>query len=109
MLWAPLLDQFDKLLGFVCFESVPEFFSTGSNTFSVTLDASGVVTIEYGAVSANDALVGVTQGSGAADPGETDLSATLSFSVVGTTYERFLGFGGDTFDLSGQTLVFSPP
>lgn len=91
------------------FIGVPEFFSTGSNTFSVTLDSSGVVTIEYGAVSANDALVGITEGNGATDPGETDLSAALSFSVVGTTYERFLGFGGDTFDLSGQTLVFSPP
>ena len=68
-----------------------------------------MVTIEYGAVSALDGLVGVTEGNGAANPGETDLSAAGSLSVVGTTYEQFLGFGGDTFDLSGQTIVFSPP
>ena len=90
----------------VTFDSVPEFISTGANTFAVTLRADGSVTIAYGAVSALDGLVGVTPGGGAADPGETDLSAGGSLSVNGVTYELFTA--GDAFDLSGATLDFVP-
>ena len=90
----------------VNFDEVPEFFSTGANTFSVTLRADGSVTIAYGAVSATDGLVGVTEGGGAVDPGETDLSAGGSFPVLGTTYEQFTF--GDPFDLSGTVIDFVP-
>jgi hypothetical protein len=90
----------------VTFDGVPEFVSTGSNTFSVTMDADGSVDIQYGPVSATDGLVGVTEGGGAADPGQTDLSAGGPFSVVGTTYELF-NFG-NPLDLDPSTLVFSP-
>lgn len=96
--------EFDTGSATVNFDSVPEFISTGANTFSVTLDASGSITIAYGSVTAADGIVGVTPGGGAADPGETDLSAGGSFSAVGTTYEQFTG----DFDLSNQTLVFNP-
>lgn len=90
----------------VSFQNVPEFFATGSNSFSVTLNADGSVQIAYGAVSATDGLVGVTEGGGAANPGETDLSAAPNQSVVGTTFEQFTF--GDGFDLSGVTLDFQP-
>ena len=90
----------------VSFVGVPEFVSTGSNSFDITLAADGTVTIAYGAVSATDGLVGVTPGGGSADPGETDLSAALSLSVNGTTYEQF--GTGDAFDLSGAVLTFNP-
>jgi len=90
----------------VTFDGVPEFVSTGSNTFSVTMHDDGMVVIEYGSVTASDGLVGVTEGGGAADPGETDLSAGGPFSVVGTTYEQFTF--GDVFDLDLSTLEFSP-
>jgi len=89
------------------FVNVPEFVATGANTFSVTLHADGTVDIDYGAVSALDGIVGVTQGGGAANPGETNLSAGGPFSAVGTTYEQFTG-GGDPFDLDGLTLTFDP-
>ncbi len=91
----------------VSFIGVPEFYATGANTFSVTLRADGSVTIEYGSVSANDGLVGVTEGFGAANPGETDLSAATSLSVAGTTYERFTS--GDPFDLALMILNFLVP
>ena len=91
----------------VTFDGVPEFISTGANTFTVTLHADGTIDIDYGAVSALDGIVGVTEGGGASDPGETDLSAGGPFSAVGTTYEQFTG-PGDAFDLSGGSLSFDP-
>jgi hypothetical protein len=91
----------------VSFIGVPEFISTGANSFSVTLRADGSVTIEYGLVSANDGLVGLTEGGFAANPGETDLSAATSLSVVGTTYELFIF--GDPFDLALSILNFLVP
>ena len=90
----------------VSFVGVPEFFSTGSNTFSVTMYADGSVDIQYDGVSATDGLVGVTEGGGAADPGQTDLSAGGPYLAVGTTYELF-NFG-NPLDLDPSTLVFSP-
>ena len=85
------------------FIDVPEFFNTGSNTFSITLRRNGTVDIVYGAVSAVDALVGVTEGGGALDPGETDLSEAVPLLAAGTTYEQF---NGNPFDLVDTILKF---
>lgn len=87
------------------FIGVPEFLASTTNTFTFTLDASGSVTIAYDAVAALDALAGVSQGGGAANPGETNLSGGGPFPVNGTTYELFTG-GVDAFDLDFQTLTF---
>lgn len=88
----------------ITFLGVPEFFATTGNTFSVTLDAGGDVAIDYGPVAAADALVGVTEGGGAADPGETDLSNAGTLPVTGTTYELFTF--SDPVDLGGAALDF---
>jgi hypothetical protein len=101
-----VLAEQDATSATISFVGVPEFFATGANTFAVTLDASGEVSITYAGVSSTDSIVGVTEGGGAADPGETDLSAAPLQSVVGTTYEQF-GFG-DPFDLDGVTVTFQP-
>ena len=90
----------------VTFSDVPEFFATGANNFTVTLSSSGSVVIQYGSVTALDGIVAVSPGGGAADPGETDLSAGGSLSASGVTYEQF--GSGDAFDLSGTTLTFNP-
>ncbi len=91
----------------VTFQDVPEFFSTGANNFAVTMTCStGDVSIAYGSVTSSDSIVGLTEGGGAADPGETDLSAGGPYSVTGTTYERFPPFSSDTFDLDDTTLDF---
>lgn len=91
----------------VSFVNVPEFSATGSNTFSVTLHATGQITVAYGAVSALDAVVGISQGNGAANPGESNLSSAAVWSAVGTRYELFTG-ALDPFDLDNLTLNFMP-
>src|SRR5262249_11169652 len=114
---APLWDDLDPTEGgsisvtqtagswTVSFQDVPEFFSPVGNTFSVTLIASGEIDIAYGATAGNDGLVGVPPGGGAADPGETDLSAAGALSATGTTYELF---GTGECDLATRLLMFLP-
>ena len=89
----------------VVFDSIPEFLWGGSNSFAVVLRDDGSFTIEYGWMDGPEGLAGATEGGGAADPGETDLSASGPFPASGTTYENFDGFDND---LSGATLEFMP-
>ena len=89
----------------VSFTDVPQFLAGDSNNFTVTLLPDGSISIDYGVVDATDGIAGVTEGGGATDPGETDLSASPSQSANGTTYESFSG--GDN-DLGGVSLAFSP-
>lgn len=87
----------------VTFDNVPEFFASTGNTFSVTLNASGAISISYDGIASVDSVVGITEGGGAA-AGQTDLSAGGPYSNSGTTYQQFTF--GDTFDLDGTTLDF---
>jgi len=89
----------------VSFENVPQFLTGDSNNFDVTLNSDGSFSIEYGALGSVDAIVGTTPGGGAADPGETDLSAGGPYPATGTTYEQFTG-GADAVDLGGTTVDF---
>ncbi len=91
----------------ITFQDVPEFLTTGANNFTVTLDASGDIAIDYGSVTAQDAIVGITEGGGASAT-ETDLSAGGNLSATGTTFEQFTGIG-DAFDLAFQSLFFLVP
>jgi hypothetical protein len=91
----------------VSYVNVPQFLAGDSNSFSITLYPDGGVAITYGAVAALDAIAGVTQGGGAANPGETDLSAGAALPVAGTTYESFTG-ATDAVDLDGSTVSFEP-
>jgi len=88
----------------VIFDSVPQFAAGDSNTFMVTLREDGSFTIEYGGIAAGDGLAGASEGGGATDPGESDLSAGGPFPAAGTTYEQFTGDN----DLGGATLEFMP-
>ena len=101
-----VLVEFGSGSATVSFIGVPEFFATGSNTFSVTMYDDGTYEVAFGAVSATDGLVGSTEGDGAADPGPTDLSAGGPFPAAGTTYEHFAF--GSPFDLTGANLSFLP-
>lgn len=91
----------------VTFDSVPEFFASTPNTFTVTLDASGDVNVTYGVISAIDGLAGISEGGGAIDPGATDLSAAGSLPVTGTVYEQF-DFA-NTNDLANAVLDYVNP
>ena len=86
------------------FVSVPEFASTSPNYFSVALADDGRIGIEYFATTLTDGLTGVTQGGGAANPGEIDLSGNRLNPATGTTYELFSGT--DVFDLFFSELAF---
>lgn len=88
------------------FVSVPEFFSTSPNYFSVELEDDGDIEMEYSATSRTDGLSGITQGGGAADPGETDLSEDDDHSATGTTYEFFSPADVFSFDLFFSELEF---
>ncbi len=115
---APLWDDLDATTGLVIassdhgvtsvhYVSVPEFFSDSPNYFSVHLLPLGLFAIDYGATARSDALVGVTQGNGATDPGEQDLSDGFPIlSGRGTHYEQFLA--PDPGDLSFVDLLFLP-
>lgn len=99
----------DKAL-YVHFVSVPEFIGTGTNYFTVVLDRSGEINFEYGPTNRSDALIGLTQGGGVADPGPTDLSEANKLNATGTTYQlfgppaSFAAYGG--CDLSFSDLRF---
>ncbi len=88
------------------FVSVPEFFSTSPNYFSVELDEDGDFKFDYLATSRTDGLTGVTEGGGAADPGETNLSADDDHDAEGTTYELFSPADVFSFDLFFSDLEF---
>ena len=121
---APLWDDLNASFGLVVAEqnalattvhyvSVPEFFSDVANYFSVRIDRFGIVKLQYGPTARSDSLVGVTEGGGAADPGESDLSRRFPpiFSGRGTTYEQFAGSGEpplEPFDLDFDELLFLP-
>ena len=87
----------------VSFQDVPEFPNSGSNTFSVVFDVLGNIQFDYGALSAPDGLVGITQGNGAAFTAPLDLSTGGPFPILGTTYEIF---PPGLNDLTGATVVF---
>jgi hypothetical protein len=95
----------------VHYVSVPEFEFTGTNYFTVELDAKGDVSIDYGATNRSDGLVGISPGGGVADPGPTDLSRVWWLWALGATYEQFGGsfstYGGT--DLSFTELKFRKP
>ena len=84
--------------------SVPEFLTTGTNYFTVALQRDGDVSISWQATNRSDALVGLTQGGGAIDPGPTDFSNASHLSAIGTTYE---GFGGSFAVYGGIDLSFT--
>ena len=97
-------DDDDKLI--IHFVSVPEFGTTSPNYFSVELDEDGEAEIEYFATSRTDGLTGITQGGGAADPGEEDLSEDDDHPATGTTYELFSTADVFSFDLFFSELDF---
>ena len=88
----------------VHFVSVSEFFSSNPNYFTAELGDQGKIALKWGPTARGEALVGVTQGGGASDPGQTDLSRR-GLRPNGTTYENFL-FNISTKGVSNFDLFF---
>lgn len=98
-------------------------------TFQVTLDSDGTVIFAYEAlnslssattgvvnslVGSQQAIIGITDGFGAADPGSTDLSSLApasGFSYVtgsNTIYQTIDNNPPDNSNLAGLDLIFTP-
>jgi len=89
----------------VHFVSVSQFFSSNPNYFTAELRDQGGIGIKWGPTARGAALVGTTEGGGAADPGPTDLSKR-GLRPLGTTYENFL-FNVTTRGVSNFDLFFN--
>jgi len=88
----------------VHFVSVSEFFSSNPNYFTAELGDQGRISLKWGPTARGEALVGVTQGAGAADPGPIDLSRR-GLRAVGTSYQDFK-FNVTTKGVSDFDLFF---
>jgi hypothetical protein len=88
----------------VHFVSVSQFFSSNPNYFTAELRDFGGIALKWGPTARGAALVGATQGAGAADPGPTDLSRR-GLRPLGTTYENFR-FNISTRGVSDFDLFF---
>jgi hypothetical protein len=73
----------------VHFVSVSQFLSSNPNYFTTELGDLGKIVLKWGPTARGAALVGATEGGGAADPGPLDLSQS-GLRATGTTYENFL-------------------
>lgn len=88
----------------ITWDGVPEFATSNSNTFSLTLRPDNTFNMDYPGFASLDHVVGRGRGNGlSADPGEVDLSAA-SEPITGATGDAVYElFAGDA-DLSGNNL-----
>ena len=81
----------------------------------VQLEEDGTITFGYNDIvqtnsQASDILVGVSEGAGAVDPGNTDFSrsAAIDTGTNPTVYELFVASSPPPIDLEGGNVVFEP-
>lgn len=90
----------------VLWDGVPEFSTTNSNTFAVTLHPTGMIDVSWGGLASVDGLAGISPGGGVADPGPTDLTSTpLHLYSSAPIYQSFTAGS----DLAGRTIHFFVP
>ena len=102
--------HFNALAGkaLITFSGVPEYSNLGSNTFQITLNASGAIEMVFDlncALVTHVGLTGMSPGANAVDPGGSDLSATPFPTTSATVYQVF---PATTFDLQGNGMQFIP-
>ncbi|MBL4828219.1 MAG: fibronectin type III domain-containing protein [Spongiibacteraceae bacterium] len=88
----------------VSFHAVPEYASTNSNSFSVTLNANGQVTFDYQGIEVSGSTVGSTEGMNATNQSPVDLSAETPLLVNESIFELFNST--NPFDLNNSSLLF---
>jgi PKD repeat protein len=93
----------------ISYTGVPLYTGGGSNSGSVTLDASGRVAIAYQTLSNPPCLVGLSKGGSGNSGNESDLSG-MTGSVISYAGQPavFEDFTTKTIDLAGKTLTFAP-
>src|SRR5262249_26344495 len=100
----------------ITFQGVPEFGTTTPYTFQMQLLSTGRIVFGYNLfptpAAADNILIGVTPGNGAADPGSSDLlNGTPFISSVGTVYQFIAGPAIGPLALStfeGSNVIFDP-
>jgi len=102
--WKQLADR-----AVVTWENVPEYGTNNSNTFQIALFFDGSIRISWLGIDAAQGIVGLSEGLGVPpDFQETDFSKLpQSPTVLGYLVEQFTS-GGDEFDLSFRSIMFTP-
>lgn len=91
---------------FVRYDKVGRFDKTGSGSVTVTLNASGAISLAYGGVSGSGYVVGVSRGGAGNNAGELQLSpGKLAYSSTPALYQVF---ANNSFGLQNQTLELTP-
>ena len=87
LLWFEERTVAAEQVAIVTFDDVPEYPDRGSNTFQCQLWESGEVVFSYRGIndtnSLQEALVGVSAGGGAPDPGASSLDVPLFLTLTG--------------------------
>ncbi|MFJ3520120.1 MULTISPECIES: hypothetical protein [unclassified Streptomyces] len=99
----------------VAFENVPEFFNSGSNTFSMTLRrSSNQIDLKYGGLTAQDGIAGVSCGGAITTGTETERNLRtepdqVTHNMRGLTafFEQFTGPASDSVDLANYRVRFT--
>jgi hypothetical protein len=88
-----------------------EFSNTVPFSVQLTLSDTGEIDFAYDGHceirTGGDFIVGMSEGGGAAIPGQSDFAVTLGSSTTTTTYEVF-NINGPQFDLTGKTVQIFP-
>lgn len=91
---------------FVRYDQVRRYDKSGSGTVTVTLRSSGDITFDYGDVSGQAYVVGVSRGGAGNMAGEADLVGTMSTNGTNAVYQVF--GSGNPFDLAHSSITFTP-
>jgi FecR protein len=100
----------------ITWDGVPFFpFNSPRNTVQMQLYSNGQIIFSYMTLNplvtsaSNTALIGITPGNGARDPGAVNFASAISFNTgsQGTVYELFQG-QGTQFGLDGMSFIFTP-
>ncbi|HXV13607.1 MAG TPA: T9SS type A sorting domain-containing protein [Candidatus Krumholzibacteria bacterium] len=93
----------------ITWDGVPEFATTNSNSFTLTLRPDNTFNMDYPGLDATDGLVGRALGNGIGNnPGEVDLSAAAEPITGGPGDAVYELFDPGTNDLSGDNLEWDP-
>ena len=93
----------------VSYQGVPAWGTSGGNSASVTLQASGAIVVAVDGVSDSSLLVGVSKGGAGNYASASDLASLVGQSIhYGGTGAVYQDFGQAPFSLAGSKLTFLP-
>ncbi|MBZ0153348.1 MAG: hypothetical protein K8J09_17625 [Planctomycetes bacterium] len=91
----------------ITFTNVAEYSTSNQNNVQVSLWPNGNIEIKYGSLAVLDCLVGLSSGSAATDPGNTDLTTALPVVVNTGMFLPALSVFASTRPVTGTTWQLS--